>query len=165
MAKTPQKSCCTLAARKLPPSFMSFIQHRDSVQFVTALCLIPKRILVVAHDRMLRTTRVSILENEGYTVSSAVTDDDAMTLLETEQFDLILLGRKSQVPKMGLDQRLREKHPNLLIFKIQPAGDVVSLFPTRTTDAVPDHVLSALKEMLVLESAFTPCPKPRVLSL
>ena len=97
---------------------------------------------------MLRTTRVSILENEGYTVSSAVTDDDAMTLLETEQFDLILLGRKSQVPKMGLDQRLREKHPNLLILKIQPAGDVVSLFPTRTTDAVPDHVLSALKEML-----------------
>lgn len=83
-----------------------------------------------------------------YTVSSAETDDDAVALLETEQFDLILQGRKSQVPKTGLAQRLREKHPNLLILKIQPAGDVVSLFPTRTTDAVPDHVLSALKEML-----------------
>ena len=112
------------------------------------MSLVPKRILVVAHDRMLRTTRVSILDQAGYTVSSAETDDDAMARLETEQFDLILLGRKSQVPKTGLDQRLREKHPNLLILKIQPAGDVVSLFPTRTTDAVPDHVLSALKEML-----------------
>ena len=112
------------------------------------MSLIPKRILVVAHDRMLRTTRVSILDQACYTVSSAETDDDAVALLETEQFDLILQGRKSQVPKTGLAQRLREKHPNLLILKIQPAGDVVSLFPTRTTDAVPDHVLSALKEML-----------------
>ncbi|WP_260740475.1 hypothetical protein [Tunturiibacter lichenicola] len=112
--------------------------------------LIPKRILVVAHDRMLRITRVSILEKAGYTVSSAASDDDAMTLLETERFDLILLGRKSNIPKMGLDQRLREKHPDLLTLKIHPEGDVVSLFPTRMTDAVPEHVLSALKEMLGL---------------
>jgi CheY-like chemotaxis protein len=114
------------------------------------MSLIPKRILVVAHDQMLRTTRVSILEKQGYTVSSAVTDDDAMALLKTEKFDLILLGRKSQIPKTGLDQRLREKYPNLMTLKIQPGGDIVSLFPTRTTDALPEHMLSALKEMLGL---------------
>jgi CheY-like chemotaxis protein len=112
--------------------------------------LIPKRILVVAHDQMLRTTSVSVLEKAGYTVSSTVTDDDAMRLLETAQFDLILLGRKSQIPKTGLDQRLREKYPNLLTLKIEPGGDIVSLFPTRTTDAMPQHVLCALKEMLGL---------------
>jgi DNA-binding NtrC family response regulator len=115
------------------------------------MSLIPKRILVVAHDALLRTTRTFLLEGAGYIVESAVTDDDAMKLLETEQFDLILLGRKSQTPKKGLDQRLRERHPNLLTLKIQPGGDIVSLYPSRTTDALPEHVLSALQEMLKFE--------------
>jgi DNA-binding NtrC family response regulator len=110
----------------------------------------PKRILVVAHDQMLRMTRVSMLERAGYTVFSAVADDGAMGLLETAQFDLILLGRKSQIPKTGLDQRLREKYPNLLTLKIQSSGDIVSLYPSRTTNAVPEHVMNALKEMLCL---------------
>src|SRR6202021_1906544 len=100
------------------------------------MSLVPKRIRVVAPDRMLRTTRVSILDQAGYTVSSAETDDDAMALLETEQFDLILLGRKSQVPKTGLDQRLREKHPNLLIPKIHSGADFVVSFPTKRTHPV-----------------------------
>ena len=78
---------------------------------------------------MLRTTRESILEKAGYTVFSVVTDDDAMKLLETEQFDLILLGRRSQIPRTGLDQRLREKYPNLLTLKIKPTGDIVSSLP------------------------------------
>jgi hypothetical protein len=90
-------------------------------------------------------TRVSMLERAGYTVFSAVTDDDAMGLLETARFDLILLGRKSQILKTGLDQRLREKYPNLLTLKIQSSGDIVSLYPSRTTDAVPEHVMSALR--------------------
>lgn len=54
----------------------------------------PKRILVVAHDPVLRMTCVSMLERAGYTVFSAVTDDDAMGLLETAQFDLILFGKE-----------------------------------------------------------------------
>jgi CheY-like chemotaxis protein len=107
-----------------------------------------KRILVVSHDQMLRTTRVSLLEKAGYTVFSAVTDDDAMRLLETQRFDLILLGRKSQISKEGLDQRLRQKYPNLLTLKVQSVGDIASPYPTRSTDAAPGHVLSALQEML-----------------
>jgi DNA-binding response OmpR family regulator len=114
------------------------------------MSFIPKRILVVSHDQMLRTTRTSLLEKAGYTVFSAVTDDDAMRLLETEQFDLILLGRKSQIPKEGLDQRLRQKYPNLLTLKIQSVGDIASPYSSRTTDAAPRHVLSVLEEMLGL---------------
>jgi CheY-like chemotaxis protein len=128
---------------------MSSRRQSDSIQFVFGpMSLIPKRILVVAHDTLLRATRVNLLERAGYSVASVVTDDDAMKLLETERFDLILLGRKSEIPKTGLDQRLRERHPDLLTLKIQPGGDVVSLYPSRTTDALPQHVLSALKEML-----------------
>jgi hypothetical protein len=53
-----------------------------------------------------------------------------MKLLEIEQFDLVLLGRRSQIAKKGIDQRLREKYPNLLILKIQSMGEIVSLYPS-----------------------------------
>jgi hypothetical protein len=108
---------------------MSFIQHRNPVQFGSAHVFHPQAYSRCAYDQMLRTTRVSILEKAGYTVFSVVTDDDAMKLLETEQFDLILLGRRSQIPRTGLDQRLREKYPNLLTLKIKPTGDIVSSLP------------------------------------
>jgi DNA-binding response OmpR family regulator len=66
--------------------------------------LLPKRILVVAHDRPLKGTRVSLLESEGYRVESVESDDAAMTLLETETFDLILLGRNSGMHKKFLEK-------------------------------------------------------------
>jgi DNA-binding NtrC family response regulator len=107
-----------------------------------------KRILVVSHDRMLRSTRVAILERAGYSVMSVATDDDAMKLLETEQFDLVLIGRKSENARQALAQRLREKYPKLPVLKIQPRSDVISEYSSRTTDALPEHVVDALKDML-----------------
>lgn len=71
-----------------------------------------------------------------------------MALLEREQFDLILLGRKSKLPKKGIDQRLREKYPDLLTLKIEMRGQEKSIFPSRITDSAPHHVLTALTEML-----------------
>ena len=112
--------------------------------------LTPKCILVVSDDEMLRTTRVSILEKAGYAACSTATADDAMGLLETERFDLILLGQECCITNKGLGQRLREKYPNLLTLKIQPPDDMVSLYLSRTTDSVPEHVLSAVREMLAI---------------
>jgi CheY-like chemotaxis protein len=114
------------------------------------MSLTPKHILVVSDHQMLRMTRVSILEKAGYTACSTVTADDSMGLLETEHFDLILLGQEFHVPNRSLDQRLREKYPNLLILKIQPMDDMVSLYQSRTTDSLPEHVLSAVREMLAI---------------
>jgi CheY-like chemotaxis protein len=62
---------------------------------------VAKRILVVAHNRPLKETRVSLLESQGYRVESVETDDDAMTLLETEHFDLVLLGHQSSSAQEG----------------------------------------------------------------
>jgi CheY-like chemotaxis protein len=107
----------------------------------------PKRILVVADDRPLRTTRVSLLESEGYRVESVESDSAAMALLETETFDLILLGRSSGMHKTFLDQRLREKYPQLLTLKIVNHEDP-SVYPSRLTDSAPEHVIVALREML-----------------
>jgi DNA-binding response OmpR family regulator len=78
--------------------------------------------LVVAHDRPLKETRVSLLESQGYSVDSVETDDDAMKLLETEDFDLVLLGHRSVLRKKGMDQRLRERSPNLATLKIEMSG-------------------------------------------
>jgi DNA-binding NtrC family response regulator len=112
------------------------------------MSVIPKRILVVAHDRPLWSSRVAILKRAGYGVASVETDDEAMEVLEEEKFDLILLGRRSRLPKKGIDQRLREEYPDLLTPKIAPQGEIASIYPSRTTDALPEHVLNALKEML-----------------
>jgi hypothetical protein len=49
---------------------------------------------------------------------SVATEDDAMKSLETEHFDLVLIGRKSESPRQALDQRLREKYPKLPVPKI-----------------------------------------------
>jgi DNA-binding NtrC family response regulator len=110
-----------------------------------------KRILIVAHDRLIRGTRSLLLEKAGYDVASVETDNEAMDILEHKVFDLILLGRKSRLPIKGLDQRLRERFPDLLTLKIEPSGEIVSIYPSRITDAVPEHVLEALKEMLDLQ--------------
>jgi CheY-like chemotaxis protein len=104
---------------------------------------LPKRILVVAH---LRSTRVSLLESQGYSVESVETDD-AMTLLLAQTFDLILLGRNSGMHKTLLDQRLREKYPQLLTLKIVNHEEP-SVYPSRLTDSAPEHVIVALREML-----------------
>jgi DNA-binding NtrC family response regulator len=106
-----------------------------------------KRILVVAHNRLLRGTRVSLLETQGYRVESVESDDAAMTLLETQVFDLILLGRDSGLHEKFLDQRLREKYPQLLTLKIVNHEDP-SVYPSRLTDSQPEHVIATLHEML-----------------
>jgi hypothetical protein len=64
------------------------------------------------------------------------------------QFGLIPIGRNSFLPKMGIDQRLREKYPDLLILKIVSSGDFDSIYSSRNIDSHPSHVLKASNEML-----------------
>jgi CheY-like chemotaxis protein len=85
-----------------------------------------------------------LLEHEGYTVAASSSDDDAMERLETESFDLILIGRNSK-SSVALDKRLRAKYPTLLTLKID---SVESQYPSRITDAMPTHLLETLREML-----------------
>jgi CheY-like chemotaxis protein len=117
---------------------------------------LPKRILVVAHDRPLKETRISLLESQGYKVESVEKDDDAMKLLETEDFDLVLLGHQSGLPEKGIDQRLTERFPDLVTLKIERAGERHSVYPTRITDSAPQNVIAALREMLGEDVELTP---------
>jgi DNA-binding NtrC family response regulator len=107
-----------------------------------------KRILVVSDDPTLGFSRVALLKKAGYLVDSINSDAAALALLEAESFDLILLGRNSQPTSQGLDQRLRERHPDLLTLKIEANAAFPSVHATRVTDARPERVLAALAEML-----------------
>jgi len=73
---------------------------------------------------------------------------------------LVLLGHQSGLPKNGIDERLREKYPNLATLKIERAGEHHSVYPTRTTDSAPKHVLQALREMLGDDVELTPIQLP-----
>ena len=108
----------------------------------------PKRILVVAHDRPLQKSRVHMLEAEGYSVEAVETDDDAIAMLLSERFDLILLGRTSRFAKFGIDQRIRERYPDALVLKIEPTYPMGSKYPSRIVDSEPLHVIDAIREML-----------------
>jgi DNA-binding NtrC family response regulator len=107
-----------------------------------------RRILVVCRDGALRMTRAELLSHAGYTVVSVATDDDAMARLMNEQFDLVLLGCDSAPSKVGLDQRIREKYPDLLTLKIVNLDVDTSVYASRLVDAEPGHVIAALRNML-----------------
>jgi hypothetical protein len=107
-----------------------------------------KRILVVSHDPVLRDSRSALLLSAGYAVSAAGRDEDAMALMETNSFDVVLIGRNSHWPKKGLDERVRALHPHQLIVKIAQAGEPRSSFCSRITDPVPANVLEAVREVL-----------------
>lgn len=107
-----------------------------------------KKILIVCDDECLRSSRALVLESAGYNVKTVSSDDGAMKVLETETFDLVLIGRNLANVEKQLDQRLREKYADLKTLKIQIGGEVFSIYPSRTVDSLPIHVLAALAEML-----------------
>jgi DNA-binding response OmpR family regulator len=109
---------------------------------------VPKSVLIVSHDEMLRTTRAAVLKTGGYSVATAASDNEAMALLETRTFDLVLIGRKTDFPTIEIDERLRERYPKLLVLKIEDLEETARGFADRETDSSPQHVLLALKQML-----------------
>jgi DNA-binding NtrC family response regulator len=107
-----------------------------------------KHILIITHDAALLATRAALLRTAGYSVSTAENVDQAIALLDTNTFDLALIGRRSLMPGKAMDQMLRERYPELLILKIAEIIEEASQYPTRTTISVPADVLAALKGML-----------------
>lgn len=101
-----------------------------------------------------------MLNNLGYQVESVESDDAAMEILGEEHFDLVLIGRKSQLTEKGLDQRLRERYPHLLILKIESAGPGTSVFPSRIIDSQPKHLTDMLHQLLGDALSLTPIHIP-----
>lgn len=76
-------------------------------------------ILVVDDDKNIRKLIKVLLETENYTVSLAVDGEDALTIMEKEHIDLIILD--IMMPRMDgyeLTQLLRQENNNLPILMI-----------------------------------------------
>jgi DNA-binding NtrC family response regulator len=99
-----------------------------------------KRILVVENEKLLRETRVMLAESEGYSVISVSSDDDALSLLETERFDLIVTGRNTEL-HVGLDERLRAMYATLLTLKIDY---LTNRYPQRFSPEFADSARSEI---------------------
>ena len=111
----------------------------------------PKKVLVVEDDNGIRMAIQSILERQGYQVSSAIDGEEALKQVEDTRFDVVLLD--IFLPKITGDEflrRVREKKnlvPVVLMSAAMPEDQALECFkqfkvvnyvskPFRTKDLV-----------------------------
>jgi len=84
-----------------------------------------KRILIVDDDDVIRMTFSKILKLEGYLVSDVNSGEAALTVLEEEEFALLIVDLKmGGMGGMELIQRVLEKYPRMKIIVITAHGTV-----------------------------------------
>lgn len=86
----------------------------------------PTRILIAEDDLHIREGLIDILEGEGYKVLAAADGEAALSLSETDSFDLALLD--IMMPgRNGYDvcRELRRQHPQLAIIMLTAKGEEI----------------------------------------
>ena len=84
-----------------------------------------QRILVVDDEKNIRLTLVQCLEPLGYEVKTAVNGEDALSQLQQNLFDLILLDLKMPgIDGMELLRRSKDVQPGLIAIMISAHGSV-----------------------------------------
>lgn len=94
------------------------------------------RILVVDDEAALRTVLSSELHTEGYVVSIASDGDEAIELLQSQAFDLILLDIK--MPRVDGFQVLRfvkEKLPSIKVIMLTGFADLKNAIESKRLGA------------------------------
>jgi DNA-binding response OmpR family regulator len=110
----------------------------------------PKRILVVAHDPAVKSTRTAILAHAGYDVEAVETPAEALARLEAGRFDLVLVGRKATGSARAAGALVRERYPSMPILKVAPLPELMDgeQFATRSVEPFPPHVVNAVRELI-----------------
>jgi DNA-binding response OmpR family regulator len=89
------------------------------------------RILVADDEAAIRFTMEILLRRQGYTVTSATNGSEALTLVEQQPFELLLLDLKMPgLSGIEVAQRARE---------IQPAASVLILTGSSRIEGAPDE--------------------------
>ncbi len=94
------------------------------------------RVLVVDDEAALRTVLSSELHTEGYMVSTASDGDEAIDLLQSHSFDLILLDIK--MPRVDGFQVLRyvkEKLPHIKVIMLTGFADLKNAIESKKLGA------------------------------
>src|SRR5205085_4328697 len=79
-----------------------------------------KSILTISRNQPLQSTRTLVLEHEGYTVSAAVSDKDAMAFVEAPgALDLVLMCHSvPESSRIFLVSEIKKLKPNLPILML-----------------------------------------------
>jgi CheY-like chemotaxis protein len=108
-----------------------------SVDLLRRICMAEKnRILVVDDEDALRTVLSAELEGEGYRVSSAGDGDEAINILRSQFFDLILLDIK--MPKVdGFEvlKFVKENHPTSKVIMLTGFADLKNAIESKKLGA------------------------------
>src|SRR3954447_25641268 len=82
----------------------------------------PRRILLATKDPLLRHTRKEILTSFGYSVAAPTSDSGSLTLIQSERFDLLILGG-TLAPSNKLQFATNYR-------KLQPRGRIIEIVLT-----------------------------------
>ena len=84
-----------------------------------------ERILVVDDDKAFRVATRTLLGDEGYRVSLATNGEEALKLLETEQFDLLLTDMvMGTMTGIDLLKKVRPHHPEVPMIMVTGFGSI-----------------------------------------
>lgn len=95
-----------------------------------------KKILVVDDEDALRTVLSSELAGEGYEVETAADGDEAINVVQTKPFDLVLLDIK--MPKVdGFEvlKFLKSKYPNVKVIMLTGFADLKNAIESKKLGA------------------------------
>jgi len=94
------------------------------------------RILVVDDEDALRTVLSAELEGEGYKVSSAADGSEAITVLKSQPFDLILLDIKMpNVDGFEVLKYVKENHPATKVIMLTGFADLKNAIESKKLGA------------------------------
>jgi two-component system response regulator PilR (NtrC family) len=94
------------------------------------------RLLVVDDEESLRTVLCSELVSEGFKVQNAGDGDEAIAILDKEEFDLVLLDIK--MPRVnGFDvlKHVKEKHPETKVVMLTGFADLKNAIESKKLGA------------------------------
>lgn len=108
------------------------------------------RILVVDDEPSIRSFLVRVLAREGYQVDSAQNGQEALHILHTQSFDLLLSDiRMDQLDGVGLLQQARQRFPDLVVILLTGHATVESAV-TALNEGAYQYLLKPAKNADIL---------------
>lgn len=113
-----------------------------------------KRILCVSFDKLVSDSRCAELKEAGYSVTTSLQIDQAMELLGSEKFDLVVLGHR--FPKAGKQAVARlaqgTKVPLVLVCGAGPDTDIPADARVYALQG-PEGIVAAASQLLSAQRA------------
>ncbi|HEX3967785.1 MAG TPA: hypothetical protein VHW70_07460 [Edaphobacter sp.] len=114
-----------------------------------------EKLLIYGNDSMLLTTRRIILEKAGYEVVTVAAFSEAMMLLVSRPFDLLILCQSlTQEERRGMLESATAIDPNLKCAVLQFTGSHTKIANEETVEGLrgPTNLIESIRRMLAPRS-------------